>query len=101
LSDLREVSAVLAEGNYVLLQRMSGANLLRDPISVVASGTPIHSDPQVRARDASLVEEIEARPTGDYHLRVRVGEEYTVTRRYEKNLKSLPESWIGMDPFIT
>jgi hypothetical protein len=29
------------------------------------------------------------------------GKEYTVTRTYKKNLKSLAESWIGVSGFAT
>jgi two-component system LytT family response regulator len=102
--DLREVIAVRAEGNYVLLQRMSGADLLREPISVVAQKLRAYGFIRIHRSvlvNASLVEEIEVRATGDYGLRIRGGQEYTVTRTYKKNLKSLAELWIGTDPFIT
>jgi hypothetical protein len=31
---------------------------------------------------------------------VKGGKEYTVTRTYKKNLKSLAEFWIGTDNFL-
>jgi DNA-binding LytR/AlgR family response regulator len=43
----------------------------------------------------SFVEEIQPYLTGSCSLRIRGGREYTVTRTYRKNLKSLAEFWIG------
>jgi two-component system LytT family response regulator len=102
--DLREVSAVQAEGNYVLLHRMSGTDLLREPLSVVAEKLRAYGFIRIHRSvlvNASLVEEIELRPSGEYGLRIRGGKEFTVGRTYKKNLKSLAESWIGTNPFIT
>jgi two-component system LytT family response regulator len=102
--DLREVSAVQAEGNYVLLHRMSGAHLLREPISAIAEKLRAYGFIRIHRSvlvNASLVEEIEVRPSGDYGLRIRGGREYTVTRTYKKNLKSLAELRFGTDAFIT
>jgi two-component system LytT family response regulator len=102
--DLREVSAVRAEGNYVVLQRLSGADLMREPISVVAEKLRPYGFIRIHRSllvNGSLVEEIEVRPGGDCGLRIRGGEEYTVTRTYRKNLRSLAELWIGTNPFIT
>jgi DNA-binding LytR/AlgR family response regulator len=45
--------------------------------------------------NTSFVEEIRPGSTGEYGLRVKGGKEYTVTRTYKKNLKSLAEYWIG------
>jgi hypothetical protein len=45
------------------------------------------------------VEEIKPYLTGEYGLRVKGGKEYTVTRTYKNNLKSLAEFWIGSDTF--
>jgi DNA-binding LytR/AlgR family response regulator len=47
----------------------------------------------------SFVEEIQPWNTGEYVLRVKGGE-YTVSRTYNSNLKSLPKFWIGADTFI-
>jgi hypothetical protein len=46
------------------------------------------------------VEEIQTYTTGEYGLRVKGGKEYTVTRTYRENLKSLAESWIGTCAFF-
>jgi DNA-binding LytR/AlgR family response regulator len=45
--------------------------------------------------NASFVEEIRPQPTGEYGLRVKGGKEYTVTRTYKRNLKSLAAFWLG------
>jgi DNA-binding LytR/AlgR family response regulator len=45
--------------------------------------------------NASFVEEIRPHPTGEYGLRVKGGKEYTVTRTYKRNLKSLAAFWLG------
>jgi DNA-binding LytR/AlgR family response regulator len=93
-----DVVAVLAEGNYVLLQQQSISYLLRESISVVAEKfeplgfVRIHRSVLV---NASFVEEIKPCSTGEYGLRMRGGKEYTVTRTYKENLKSLAEFWIG------
>ena len=98
-----EVVAVLAEGNYVLLQQETSSYLLRESMSVVAQTLEpfgfirIHRSVIV---NSSFVEEIKPRSTGEYLLRVRGGKEYTVTRTYKENLKSLAEFWIGTGAFF-
>jgi DNA-binding LytR/AlgR family response regulator len=47
----------------------------------------------------AFVEEIQPWSTGEYILRIRGGKEYTVTRTYKKNMKSLAAFWIGTDAF--
>jgi len=98
-----DVVAVLAEGNYVLLQQETSSYLLRESMSVVAQTLEpfgfirIHRSVIV---NSSFVEEIKPRSTGEYLLRVRGGKEYTVTRTYKENLKSLAEFWIGTGAFF-
>jgi two-component system LytT family response regulator len=102
--DPRDIRAVQAEGNYVLLQRESGSDLLREPISAVAEKLREYGFIRIHRSvlvNASFVEGIEPRLGGEYGLRMRGGKEYTVTRTYKKNLKSLAQLWIGTDPFIT
>jgi two-component system, LytTR family, response regulator len=101
--DPNEVVTVQAQGNYVLLQCKSGASLLREPISVIADKLEpcgfirIHRSVLV---NRSFVEEIQPYPTGEYGLRVQGGKEYTVTRTYKRNLRSLAEFWIGSEAFL-
>lgn len=96
--DPNDVVTVQAQGNYVLLQCKSGDSLLRESISVIADKLEpcgfirIHRSVLV---NRSFVEEIQPYPTGEYGLRVQGGKEYTVTRTYKKNLRSLAEFWIG------
>jgi DNA-binding LytR/AlgR family response regulator len=47
--------------------------------------------------NTSFVEEIRPLSTGEYCLRI---EEYTVTRTYKRNLKSLAQFWIGTGAFF-
>jgi DNA-binding LytR/AlgR family response regulator len=97
------VIAVEAEGNYVSLQRNGRSYLLRQSISAVAEKL----EPQGFIRihrsilvNTSFVEEIRPYSTGEYGHRVQGGKQYTVTRTYKKNLKSLAEFWIGAGAFF-
>ena len=96
--NLGDVVAIQAEGNYVLLRRQTSSYLLRESISVMTEKLEpygfirIHRSTLV---NTSFVEEIRPISTGEYGLRVKGGKEYTVTRTYKKNLKSLAEFWIG------
>jgi two-component system LytT family response regulator len=100
---LRDVVAVEAEGNYVSLRRNGSSYLLRQSISAMAEKL----EPQGFIRihrsilvNTSFVEEIRPFSTGEYGLRVKGGRQYTVTRTYKKNLKSLAEFWIGAGAFF-
>ncbi len=97
------VIAVQAEGNYVLLQREGGSHLLRESISDMAEKLEpfgfirIHRSVLV---NAAFVEEIQPCPTGEYDLRMKGGKQFTVTRTYKKNLRSLAQYWIGTGAFL-
>jgi two-component system, LytTR family, response regulator len=98
------VVAVQAEGNYVLLQRESGSYLLRESISEMADKLEPYGFIRIHRSvlvNTSFVEEIQPCQTGEYELRVKGGKQYTVTRTYKKNLKSLAEFWIGTGGFLT
>lgn len=101
--NLGDVITVQAEGNYVSLQRNGSSYLMRESISAVAERLEptgfirIHRSVLV---NSAFVEEIRPFPTGEYGLRVKGGKEYTVTRTYKKNLKSLAEFWIGTGGFF-
>jgi two-component system LytT family response regulator len=101
--NLGEVVAVRAEGNYVLLQRDLSSYLLRESISAVAEKLEPYGFIRIHRSilvNAAFVEEIRPYSTGEYGLRVKGGKEYTVTRTYKKNLKSLAEFWIGTSAFF-
>jgi two-component system, LytTR family, response regulator len=96
--DPRDVLAVEAEGNYVLLRREKGSDLLRESISAVGEKLKpfgfirIHRSVLV---NTSFVADIRPCRTGEYQLRLRDGREYTVTRTYKQNLSCLAAFWIG------
>ena len=96
--DPRDIVAVQAEGNYVLLQRKSGSCLLRESLSEVAEKLKPYGFIRIHRSvlvNTSFVEEIQPCLTGSYGLRITGGRKYTVTRTYRKNLRSLAEFCIG------
>lgn len=102
LVDPSEVFAVEAEGNYVMLRRPSGSEMLRESISVAAEKLKPYGFVRVHRSlliNASHVEEIQPCLTGDYVLRVRGGREYIASRNYKKNLRDVAGCWIGSNGF--
>src|ERR1051326_1138206 len=98
LLDPRDIVAVQAEGNYVLLQRKTGSYLLRESLSEVAEKLKPYGFIRIHRSvlvNTSFVEEVQPYLTGSCSLRITGGKEYTVTRTYRKNLRSLAEFWIG------
>ena len=94
---------VEAEGNYVLLQRDTGSYLLRESISAIAEKLKPYRFVRIHRSvlvNASFVQEIRPCATGEYELHLRNGKQYTVTRTYKKNLRSLAEFWIGTGTFL-
>jgi two-component system LytT family response regulator len=101
--NLDNVVAVQADGKYVWLQQNTRSYLLRESISVVAERLETHGFIRIHRSmlvNTSFVEEIRPLSTGEYCLRVQGGKEYTVTRTYKKNLKSLAECWMGKGAFF-
>jgi len=101
--DPREVISVHAEGNYVLLQKESGSYLLRESISYLADKLDPYGFIRIHRSvliNSAYVEEIQPYLTGEYGLRTKGGQKYTVTRTYKKNLKLLAEIWIGSEAFL-
>jgi two-component system LytT family response regulator len=95
------IISVHAEGNYALLQREADSYLLRESISVLADKLKPYGFIRIHRSvlvNASFVDEIQPLPSGEYELRVRGGQEYTVTRSYKKNLKEIAAAWIGIEP---
>jgi DNA-binding LytR/AlgR family response regulator len=100
--DPADVVAVEAQGNYVLLRRMSGADLLRESMSSVADR--LHPYGFVRIHrsvliNTSFVEEIRPLTAGGYVLRIKGGKEFHVSRSYKKNLRSIAPLWLGTNGF--
>jgi two-component system LytT family response regulator len=101
--DPRDLVAVQAEGNYVLLQQEAGSYLLRESISTIAEDLKTYGFVRIHRSvlvNASFVQEIRPCATGEYELRVRGGKEYTVTRTYKKNLRALARFWMGTGTFL-
>jgi two-component system, LytTR family, response regulator len=97
-----DIVTVRAEGNYVLLQREDGSLLLRESISAMAEKLKPHGFLRIHRSvlvNSAFVEEVRPIATGEYRLRMKGGQEYTVTRSYKKNLSEIAGSWIGMDGF--
>src|SRR5262249_54023727 len=100
--NLVDVVSVQANGKYVWLRQNTNSYLLRESISVMAERLEIHGFIRIHRSvlvNTWWVEEIRPLSTGEYCLRVEGGKEYTVTRTYKKNLKSLAEFWIGTGTF--
>ena len=100
--DPDEVKVIRAEGNYVLLEKRSGSYLLRESLSAVAEKLKPHGFIRIHRSvlvNTSFVEEIQPWPTGEYVLKIKGGQELTVTRMYKNNLKSIAQLWVGTDAF--
>ncbi len=100
--DPADVVTVEAQGNYVLLQRMSGSDLLHESMSTVAEKLQPYGFVRIHRSvliNASFVEEIHPWTTGEYVLRIRGGKEFNVSRTYKKNLHSIAPLWFGTDGF--
>ena len=101
--DPHEVLVVEAQGNYVLLQREAGSDLLRESISTVAEKLKGYGFVRIHRSllvNAAFVKEIRPCATGEYQLGIKGGKEYTVTRTYKKNLKQLAAFWVGTGTFL-
>jgi two-component system, LytTR family, response regulator len=101
--DPAEVISAEAQGNYVLLVRASGSYLFRGSITTL--GGKLRPFGFIRIHrsvlmNTSWVQEIQADVTGTYRLRTKGGQEYTVSRTYKENLKSLAHFWIGGEPLF-
>ncbi len=100
--DPTQVVTIEAQGNYVLLRRMAGSDLLRESISTIAEKLQPYGFVRIHRSlliNASFVEEIEPCTTGEYVLRIKGGKEFTVSRTYKKNLHSITPLWFGTDSF--
>jgi DNA-binding LytR/AlgR family response regulator len=96
LIDPAEVSAVEAQGNYVVLHQTSNSHRLRESISTMEEKLNGHGFVRIHRSvivNAAWVKEIKPL-AGEYVLQVQ-GRDYMVTRTYRKNLQQLAQSWIG------
>ncbi len=100
--DPHEIVAVEAQGNYVLLRRKAGSDLLRESMSAVEEKLRPYGFVRIHRSviiNASFVEEILTLAAGDYVLRVQGGIEFTVSRKYRRNLHAITPLWIGTNGF--
>ncbi|MGO9339297.1 MAG: LytR/AlgR family response regulator transcription factor [Terracidiphilus sp.] len=98
-----DAAAIEAQGNHVVLHRGESRYLLHESISAVAEKLAPHGFIRIHRPvlvNRLCVEEITPYSTGDYGLRMKGGKEYTVTRTYKNNLKSLAELSIGAGSFF-
>lgn len=98
--DPREVIAVEAERNYVLLHQSAATHIVRESISRMAERLEPYGFVRIHRSvvvNASYVEEIRHWPGGEYVLNVRGGKEYTVTRTFRRNLKLMANPGISAD----
>ncbi len=98
--DPHEVVAVHAEGNYVMLQRESGTFLLRESITSIGEKLKPFGFLRIHRSvllNSTFIEEIRARMTGEYDIRIKGGKKYTASRTYKNNLKSLTNFLIGSE----
>lgn len=101
--DPADVVIIEAQGNYALLRQSSGSYLLRESISTIAEKLKAYGFIRIHRSvlvNSSFVEEIQPWYTGEYVLRIKGDKEYTVSRTYESNLKSLARLWIGADTHV-
>ena len=102
-ADPADIAVVEAKGKYVLLLRNSGTDLLRQSISTISDKFKPYGFVRIHRSvlvNASFVEEIRPRNTGEYVLCIKGGKEYKVSRTYKSNLRSIARSWIGTKSFI-
>lgn len=95
-----EMITAEARGNYVLLHQKVGSLLLRESISSVAEMLAPHGFVRIHRSvlvNSLFVESIEPSPSGEYLVSMKTGKEYSVSRGYKDNLRSLADHWIGTD----
>ena len=100
LLDLADISAVLAEGNYVSLQHRPNPYLVHESLSSMAEKLKPYGFIRIHRSvvvNTSAVEEVHPLPTGEYRLRVKGGKKYLVTRTYKHNLRDLAQLWVGSE----
>ncbi|MGA2418704.1 MAG: LytTR family DNA-binding domain-containing protein [Candidatus Acidiferrum sp.] len=102
--DPADIAVVEAQGNYVLLQRLTGSHLLRESISIMAQKLKAYGFIRIHRSvlvNSLFVEGMHPCTTGEYILQMKGGRELTVSRTYKNNLKAITEFWVGGDAFLT
>lgn len=97
-----ELISAEAHGNYVLLHQKSGSYLLRETISGVAEKLRPYGFVRIHRSvlvNAEFVSTIQPGVGSEYVLQTRDGKQYSVTRTYRENLRSLAQFWMGTESF--
>jgi DNA-binding LytR/AlgR family response regulator len=100
LFNTSELIAVIAQGNYVLLQRQTCSHLFRRSISKVEETLGPYGFVRIHRSvliNSAHVEEVRCLLTGEHRVRVLSGKTYNVGRRYTTNLRLLAEAWIDTE----
>jgi two-component system, LytTR family, response regulator len=100
--DPAEIVAVEAQGNYVLVRRRGGSDLLRESMTAVAEKLAAFGFVRIHRSvivNSAFVEEITTLSTGDNVVRMQGGMEFGVSRTCRKNLHSITPLWIGTNGF--
>lgn len=101
--DPADIAVVEAQGNYVLLQRLTGSHLLRESISIMAQKLKAYGFIRIHRSvlvNSLFVEGMHPSTTGEYILQMKGGRELTVSRTYKNNLKAITEFWVGGYAFL-
>jgi two-component system LytT family response regulator len=98
LIESRDVLAVVAQGNYVLLELPCGSHCLRESISAVAEKLEAYGFVRIHRSvlvNRLWVEEICQDSSGKPSVCLKGGKEFTVSRTFRNNLSQLAELWLG------
>jgi two-component system LytT family response regulator len=97
--DPNSINFALAEGNYFVLHLANGgAHMLRGMMSDIEEKLRpfgfirIHRSVVINMK---VVKEVQPLPSGDYVLRTTMGRDFSVTRKYKRNLSQLMALSVG------
>lgn len=93
-----DVVAIEAAGNHVIIRHKSRSYMVRESIAVAEEKPAPYGFVRIHRSvlvNYAEVEEIQPLRTGEYVLRINSGKEYSVTRTYKRNLRSLSAEWVG------
>ena len=99
-TDVAEVLAAEADGNYVMLRKTAGTLLLRCTIAAIEQMLGPYGFVRIHRSvlvNGAFVQSLESGVGSEYVLRLTTGREYIVTRTYRHNLRILAQAWLGGD----
>jgi DNA-binding LytR/AlgR family response regulator len=95
--ELADVVAVEARCNYVVLRTLSGAHVLRQPISAIAEHFERYGFIRIHRStivNGGFVEEIQTSASGKMFVRLKgQGSGYDVSRKYRRPLRQFASHW--------